>query len=210
MIIAGANGFAKEVMELIFQMKLSDKLVFFDDVTPNLEAKLFNEFPILRSSHELKEYIQKSSPLFTLGLGTPKNRKLLKDKIESMGGKLTSIISTNASIGKYGIQIGEGVNIMQGVILTSNVKIGEGALININVTIGHDSIIGQYSEICPGVNISGNCTIGDYTFIGTNATILPGVKIGSNVVVGASSLVTKDVPDNTTIYGVPAKPKEVK
>jgi len=42
-------------------------------------------------------------------------------------------------------------------------------------------------------------------WIGVNATILPGVTIGENSVVAAGALVTKDVPDNTVVVGIPAK-----
>ena len=47
--------------------------------------------------------------------------------------------------------------------------------------------------------------IGSDVWIGGNATILPGVTIGNNVVVAAGAVVTKDVPDNTLMAGVPAK-----
>ena len=47
--------------------------------------------------------------------------------------------------------------------------------------------------------------IGNDVWIGGNATILPGVTIGNNVVIAAGAVVTKDVPDNTLIGGVPAK-----
>jgi len=46
--------------------------------------------------------------------------------------------------------------------------------------------------------------IGDRVRIGSNSTILP-VKIGNNVIIGAGSVVTKDVPDNCTVYGNPAR-----
>lgn len=47
--------------------------------------------------------------------------------------------------------------------------------------------------------------IGDDVWIGTNAVILPGVTIGQHVVVAAGAVVTKDVPANTLVAGVPAK-----
>jgi acetyltransferase-like isoleucine patch superfamily enzyme len=47
--------------------------------------------------------------------------------------------------------------------------------------------------------------IGDDVWIGTNAVVLPGVTIGSHVVVAAGAVVTKDVPDNCVVGGVPAK-----
>ncbi len=42
-------------------------------------------------------------------------------------------------------------------------------------------------------------------WIGAAATILPGVTVGENSVVAAGALVTKDIPDNTVVGGVPAK-----
>ena len=47
--------------------------------------------------------------------------------------------------------------------------------------------------------------IGDDVWIGANAVILPGVTIGKHCVVAAGAVVTKDVPDNSLIAGVPAK-----
>ena len=49
-------------------------------------------------------------------------------------------------------------------------------------------------------------TIGDNVLIGVNSLIMPGVHIGNNVIVAAHSVVTKDIPDNTVVAGVPAKP----
>lgn len=42
-------------------------------------------------------------------------------------------------------------------------------------------------------------------WIGSNSTILPGVTIGDNAIVGAGAVVTKDVPANTVVGGVPAR-----
>ncbi len=47
--------------------------------------------------------------------------------------------------------------------------------------------------------------IGDDVWIGGNAIILPGVTIGNNVIVAAGAVVTKDVPDNCVVGGIPAK-----
>ena len=49
-------------------------------------------------------------------------------------------------------------------------------------------------------------SIGDGVWIGARATVLPGVSIGAGAVVAAGALVTKDVPPDTVVAGVPAKP----
>jgi acetyltransferase-like isoleucine patch superfamily enzyme len=47
--------------------------------------------------------------------------------------------------------------------------------------------------------------IGEYVWIGANATILPGVEIGDNAIIAAGAVVTKHVPENAVVAGVPAK-----
>ncbi|MDE1849821.1 MAG: N-acetyltransferase, partial [Candidatus Micrarchaeota archaeon] len=42
--------------------------------------------------------------------------------------------------------------------------------------------------------------------IGAHSVILPGIRIGKGSMVGAGSVVTKDVPDKTVVYGNPARP----
>lgn len=48
-------------------------------------------------------------------------------------------------------------------------------------------------------------TIGNDVWIGGNCTILPGVTIGNNVIIAAGAVVTKGVPDNCVVAGIPAK-----
>jgi len=204
MLIIGAKGFAKEVLAIFGQSDLTDKLFFYDDISENIPLMLYEQFPILRSLNEAKELFEQDKR-FTLGVGNPKLRYELYQKFNQIGGIFTSVISPFAHIGKFETTIGQGVNLMTGTVVENDVNISDGALINLNCTVAHDSYIGRFAELSPGVHISGNCSIGDFATIGTGAVVLPKIKVGNYAVVGAGAVVTKDVADYTQVVGVPAK-----
>lgn len=60
---------------------------------------------------------------------------------------------------------------------------------------------GQVADIEYGAPV----TIGDNCWLASNVTVCPGVTIGNNCVIGAGSVVTKDIPDNSLVVGVPGR-----
>jgi sugar O-acyltransferase (sialic acid O-acetyltransferase NeuD family) len=204
MLIVGAKGFASELLNELVQLNQTEDIVFFDDVSTDLPDLIFERYKVFRDLGHVKNYFISINNQFTIGIGSPILRKKMADKFIEIGGDLTSLISKNALIGYFGNNIDNGCNIMSGSNITSNVSIGRGCLINVNTSISHDSLLEEFVEVSPGVNIAGHCKIKSFTTIGANATILPKITIGHNVMVGAGSVVTKDIPDNCMVYGVPA------
>ena len=92
----------------------------------------------------------------------------------------------------YLIRLGNDVTVTQGVILVT-----------------HDGGTRVFRDKNPGWTQDhvkmGPVDIGDNVFLGVGSIVLPNTRIGSNVVVGAGAVVTKDIPSNVVVAGVPAR-----
>lgn len=116
---------------------------------------------------------------------------------------------------KLGVKVGIGARILGNptkifttepwlITLGDHVSISRGATF-LNHEGGIWVLRGINSELA-GYDILKPINVGNNVFIGMNVTIMPGVTIGDNVIIGTSSVVTKDIPSNTIVAGVPAKP----
>ena len=106
-----------------------------------------------------------------------------------------------------------------------DVIIGDHTRIGIHCTIIGPVCIGSHVNLAQGITVTAlnhnfeditrridqqgittkPIVIGDDVWIGANSVILPGVTLGSHVIVAAGAVVTKDIPDNCVVAGVPAK-----
>ncbi len=103
------------------------------------------------------------------------------------------------------VAMGLGVHISPLSVVAPYARLGDFSVINRNVSIGHHTVLGDFVTFNPGTNVAGCCTIGAGVTVGTGATILDSLSIGAGSIIGAGSVVTKNVPENVMVYGVPAK-----
>lgn len=111
------------------------------------------------------------------------------------------IISRNVSV-NYETKIGSHTKIMDNSHITGDMVIGDHVFISVMVSSTNDNSMGRDENATE--ELAGP-VVEDYVTIGASAALLPRVHIGLNAIVGASALVTKDVPANKVVMGVPAK-----
>lgn len=120
---------------------------------------------------------------------TPYNRADYFRKQGARIGEECFIVPTNLGTEPYLVTIGNHVAIAQGVQFMT-----------------HDGGAWIFRKEIPDLQIFGPIVIGDNCVLGQNAIIFPNVRIGSNTIVGAGAVVINDVPPDTIVMGVPARP----
>lgn len=143
------------------------------------------------------------------------NVKLGKNvKIFSFVNLYGCVIGDRTKIGTF-VEIQKGVNIGNDCKISSHTFICEGVTIEDRVFVGHN--VTFINDKTPrATNLDGSMQtevdwscdetlIKQGASVGSSVTILCGITIGRNAMIGAGAVVTKNVPDNATVYGVPAK-----
>ena len=142
---------------------------------------------------------------FCVAIGDNLSRQEIHRDLTQRGWTAALLTSADAVISRSA-QLGVGCQIMPAAVVTAATSIGVGTIVNTNASIDHDGQIGDFVHVAPGVAIGGDVAIGDRSLVGLGARILPGVVVGADVIVGAGAVVIDDVPDGTTVLGVPARP----
>lgn len=112
---------------------------------------------------------------------------------------------------KKSVKLGQNCEVFKNVSLGSEpylISIGDNVKITENVDfITHDGGVHVLRNLgyCKDADKFGMITIGNNVFIGKGATILSGVTIGDNSIIGTKSVVTRSVPNNSVVAGIPAR-----
>lgn len=150
---------------------------------------------------------QQNSILLANGVGSVKSqdkRVEVFTRLMQMGYRFVTVIHPSAVIASD-VQLGEGCQVLAGVVLQPGVRCAENVIINTHAGVDHDCHISAHSHIAIGVTLSGDVKVGNHTHIGAGSTVIQGISVGNRCVVAAGAVVIRNVRDAETVAGIPAR-----
>lgn len=210
-VIVGAGGMAREIASALNWINRTGlQFEFLGYVVTELSRLGPNDSrdQVLGDIDWLREN-RDSIDALSLGIGNPGIRLKLAAEFRHLLPRMEwpAIIHPTAVIDLDSARIAEGCFIGARVTATVNITLESFALCNFGCTLGHETRVGSGSVVNPGANISGGVAIGTGVLIGTGAQVLQYLHIGSGAIVGAGAVVTHNVPEGTTVVGIPARPQ---
>jgi sugar O-acyltransferase (sialic acid O-acetyltransferase NeuD family) len=206
LVVFGAGGFGREASLLVEEINQAEgekwRFLGFIDEDRALWGKALRGYFVLGGWEALAELPRDVKMICVVG--EPAAKRKLVEKASAEGINFATLIHPEVNLAKD-VKVGRGVLINKGCLLTANIIIGDHVSVNPGCGIGHDAVIGAFTTLMWRVNISGNVKIGEGSLLGTGATVLQGLTVGAGTTIGAGAVVTKDLPENCTAVGVPAR-----
>jgi len=180
----------------------------FDDFETVGETK--NDRPILGKTEEIPAAFREGAfdaVAIAVGYHHRRFRKEIYGTLKGRGVPIATFVHPSSHVEKSA-RLQEGSIVLVDCTIDMHVRIGENVLLSSRCFVSHHAKIGNHTFCGPAVNLAGNAEIGECCFLGINTTCIDGVSIGRNVLTAAGAVVTKDVPDDSLIAGVPAVVKK--
>lgn len=203
LVIVGAGGFGREVLELINEINKKTptwNVLGFIDNNKNALDDFDVEVKVLATEEEWNIH---DNEYYVIAIASPTRRKEVATRLKARGANFATIIASSANIGKR-TSLGEGVVIFGKTDISVDCKIGNFVFFNALDGIGHDCIIGDFCTFGPKVCISGATKMGECVNVGALASTYPGVVVEDYATIGMNSCAIKKVKKGTTVVGVPA------
>lgn len=205
-VIIGAGGVGRETALIIEDINKVNKewsLLGFVDDNIHIQGSNVNGYDVLGNLEFLENYNKEVYVVCAIA-----NYKIKKNIIEKLKKnsniKYATLIHPSTNINST-VEIGEGCIVYQNVVLTANIYIGDHVIISPRCGIGHDARVENYCSLLWNASVSGNVLLKEGVLLGSASTVIQGLTVGEGCTIGAGTVVIRDIQDNVTAVGNPAR-----
>jgi sugar O-acyltransferase (sialic acid O-acetyltransferase NeuD family) len=204
LLIVTASGLAREAAAAVRTRGDREVIGFLDDDAAQW-GRTYTGVPVLGGIDVVAAH-PGSELVICAGRGTVRQR--LADRLAAQGvgaGRYATVIHPSVAVADD-VSIGAGSVVLGGVVMTATVTLGRHTAVMPHVTLTHDDVVDEFATLCAGVALGGNVRVGARAYLGMRACVRENLSVGADAVVGMGAAVVRDVPEQQTWAGVPARP----
>ena len=199
LFIVGAGGFGREAVWTVERINAASQqpvwnVIGFADDDPAKASGNFEGYPLLGSV----EKASKDHPGASVFVAVGDNAIRRKIYQQLRGHDFPALIDPSAQVSPT-TEFRHGTFIACEAVVSVGTEIGKFVIINARAGVGHDSTVGDFANIAPGVSLSGHTVIGEDVMMGTNSCTAPGMTVGAGATVVCGTPVLKNVAPGTTL-----------
>lgn len=199
LIIIGAGGYAKSVLDSVDHMNF--KMVGYIDDIKSI-GTMHQGYPVLGNTLDCIENPQ--DYVYFVAIGNNRKRQSWYLKLKESDLSLINVIDKSALVSTVS-EIGEGTFIGKLAIINHGCSVGDNCVINTRALLEHGCQIKNHVNISTNATLNGDVICEDGCFVGSGTVVNGQLTINRWALVGSGAVVIKDVTENTTVVGVPAK-----
>ena len=203
LIIWGAGGHGKVVLDLVRAQDYLSTVIFIDDGFQKLPAEL-DGCCVAGGRDDLASLRASGYKHSIIAIGCNALRASCFHTACRIGIEPITLVHPTAVVSRSS-KVGPGTVVMPNAIINSGSVIGANCIINSGAIVEHDCCIADHVHLSSGAVLGGGVRVSAYSHIGLNASVLPGAEVGESAIVGAGAVVLKYVAHGDTVVGVPAK-----
>lgn len=197
LFILGAGGHAKVVLATALEAGW-EVLALLDDNPTKWGERLLG-IPILGPLRAIEE---EKEAWGIIAIGDNHRRRTLAQELKGI--RWATLVHPTAYV-HPSAHLGEGTVVFAGAVIQPAASLGNHVIVNTGAIVEHDVLVEDFAHLAPGVRLAGGVQVGEGCLVGVGTVAIPGVKIGKWSIVGAGSVVTRNLPERSLAYGVPAR-----
>jgi UDP-perosamine 4-acetyltransferase len=204
LFIVGSGSQARYVIDIVASTG-SHRIVGIADLESDVNVgRSVNGVPIRCVVDDLPGQFATSAGEIVVAYGDNRRKAEIAVRLAAIGYRFATVIHPLAWVSPTAT-IGPGCIVNPYATLMPNARVQSHVILHSQVNVDHDCVIGDYSNLAPGVTLAGGVTVGQGVTLYTGANVLPRLTIGDHAIVGAGALVHRDVAAGSTVVGVPAR-----